>query len=66
MVRELLEVLVLLRQLRGERAADLLWPALAPEDAARNLRVTLPTSAGSSSPRGEQGKSGYHVRVEGD
>ncbi len=65
-VRELLEVLVLLRQLRRERAADLLWPALAPGDAARNLRVTLTHLRRLLEPAREQGTSGYHVRVEGD
>jgi LuxR family transcriptional regulator, maltose regulon positive regulatory protein len=40
-VRTLLALLVLRGPLRRERICDLLWPDLAPQAAAQNLRVTL-------------------------
>ena len=65
-VRELLAVLTIHPTLGRERAMDLLWPDLAPADAARNLRVTLTHLRRWLEPERERGEQGYHVRADAD
>jgi LuxR family transcriptional regulator, maltose regulon positive regulatory protein len=45
---------------------DLLWPDLAPADAARNLRVTLTHLRRWLEPERARGEQGYHVRADAD
>ncbi|MGH9116366.1 MAG: BTAD domain-containing putative transcriptional regulator [Acidimicrobiales bacterium] len=65
-VRELLALLVVFGSIGRERAMDLLWPELAPADAARNLRVTLTYLRRWLEPERGRGEAGFHVRVEGE
>jgi LuxR family transcriptional regulator, maltose regulon positive regulatory protein len=65
-VRELLAVLVTSPTVGRDRVMDLLWPELAPADAARNLRVTLTHLRRLLEPERTRGDNAYHLRVEAE
>jgi DNA-binding SARP family transcriptional activator len=63
-VRQLLQVLVLERVVTRDRAQFLLWPDLAPEASAKNLRVTLTHLRKALEPDRAAGTAGFHLRVD--
>ncbi|CCH33041.1 BTAD domain-containing putative transcriptional regulator [Actinosynnema sp. NPDC047251] len=65
-VRQLLGLLVLRPLLTREQAVNILWPDLAPADAARNLRVTLTHLRRLLEPDRARGDASYHLRTERD
>jgi LuxR family maltose regulon positive regulatory protein len=65
-VRQLLGALVLRPVLAREQAIELLWPDLAPADAARNLRVTLTHLRRLLEPDRSAGDASFHLRTDRD
>jgi DNA-binding SARP family transcriptional activator len=65
-VRQLLGALVLRPVLAREQAIELLWPDLAPADAARNLRVTLTHLRRLLEPDRAAGDASFHLRTDRD
>ncbi|HET9141724.1 BTAD domain-containing putative transcriptional regulator [Actinophytocola sp.] len=65
-VRQLLGALVLRPVLAREQAIDLLWPDLAPADAARNLRVTLTHLRRLLEPDRCARDASFHLRTDRD
>jgi LuxR family maltose regulon positive regulatory protein len=65
-VRQLLGALVLRPVLAREQAIALLWPDLAPPDAARNLRVTLTHLRRLLEPDRSAGDASFHLRTDRD
>jgi DNA-binding SARP family transcriptional activator len=63
-VRQLLGALVLRPVLAREQAIELLWPDLAPPDAARNLRVTLTHLRRLLEPDRSAGEASFHLRTD--
>ena len=64
-VRQLLELLVVEPSVRRERILDLLWPDMAPDKAAGNLRVTLAHLRRLLEPDRGPGDPGFHLRSDG-
>jgi DNA-binding SARP family transcriptional activator len=65
-VRQLLSALVLRPVLTRDQAIELLWPDLAPERAATNMRVTLTHLRRLLEPGRSGGEASYHLRTDGD
>ncbi|MEU4247180.1 BTAD domain-containing putative transcriptional regulator [Amycolatopsis sp. NPDC026612] len=65
-VRQLLSALVLRPVLPRDQAIGLLWPDLAPDRAARNLRVTLTYVRQLLEPDRSAGDASFHLRTDAD